>query len=183
MKEHFELRIELEGEDLGLDPSTIPASTLLAMQEAGPRADPVPEIPWMQDCLGRILCARYGWDDSLWSTEQDGILIHPIYYGYGCGREVHLVKATPGPPTNCKPDWRWVSELKCHCHLMHCPRGVVHVLHVCGHDTPASLERPLLLSYAYEFQPHELEALWDVMLELRDLYRNRPKQSKENPAP
>ncbi len=177
MKDHFELRIELEREDLStfhLDPGIIPASTLLAMQEAGPRSDPLPEIPWIQDCLGRMLCSRYGWDDTLWSTEQDGILVHPIYYDYGPPTGMaHLVKVTPGPPTN--PNWRWVSELKCHCRLMHCLQGVLHAYHL---NTRS--EKPLLLSYSYSFDLHELEALWGVMLELKDLYHKRPKEPTES---
>jgi len=127
-----------------------------------------PEVDWASNCLGRALACYYGWDDTAWSIEDSGILFTPVYYD-ARGEKAHLVKTTrrPVPPdlTGC---WHWLAELKAHCRVLGCRRGVLHVYHAADES-----QEPVLLAYEFEFDRKELEALWDVLVDLRRKYGER----------
>ncbi len=181
MQAPIELRIELSGSDIPLDLSPGHVTDLLRMTESvgdyvpegdGSQLSSTLEIPWASHVLGQFLSARYGWDDSAWTIEESGILAAPVYYDPRT-QEAQLVKVTrESPAANLDRYWRWLAELKAHCHMLHCcRRGVLHVCHA-----PRVDQEAILLAYTYEFTPQELISLWDVLLKLRKEYRC-PKES------
>lgn len=165
----------MSGEAIPLDLTPVHVTDLLKMAESvddylpdsnGLEPSSTLEIPWASDALGRMLCARYGWDDTAWTIEESGILATPVYVDLDL-QEAQLVKVTRDTPaSDLTRYWRWVSELKCICHMIGMARGTLHVCHTGGQG-----DDPILLAYTYAFTPQDLTSLWGVLLEMKKNYR------------
>lgn len=185
-----EMRIELHAADCPcLEP--VPAKTLILgidpglLGGGGQDDSPGLELEGTADFLGAYFEVMYEWQSfSLGLCEAD-IQVIPAYYGYRASGdpEAHLVKATLEPSGQHTPKWRWVAELRCLCHLLGIPYGVLHVYH--APDAPGQGEPPILLAYSYEFSQKDREATWKTVVEAREHYRFPTYRSKlkENTQP
>jgi hypothetical protein len=124
------------------------------------------EVPWASDCWGRILANRYGWNNSEWSIEEEGVLISPVYEEDGEHYQAHLVKATRAGVPSRRDLWLWFAELKVHCYMLRCPHGVLHIYYAGNPDSG-----PVAMRYEMLFTEFELDRMWKLVTDLRTAYR------------